>query len=113
MGAEGLFDDVVGRGFTLIAADGDPLESSTTSERDVLRALDATVASLDPARPDGIADVDGRLTEWLGQHGAHAVLVRPDFYVFGSAASRDELPALVSDLRSQLALKPRPLAKEH
>ena len=106
---EGLFDDVVGRGWALIAADGDPLEELGDGERDVLSALDATVASLDPT-PDGVSDVDGRLTEWLDGHGAHAVLVRPDFYVFGSVASRDDLPALVSDLRAQLALETQPLA---
>ena len=58
-------------------------------------------------------DLDGRLTEWLGGHGVHAVLVRPDFYVFGSVASRDELPALIGDLRAQLALETKPLVKEH
>jgi hypothetical protein len=112
-GREGLFDDLVGRGWTLIAADGDPLEQLDDGLRDTLGALDATVASLDRHAPGGIADVDGRLTEWLGRHGAHAVLVRPDFYVFGSVASRDELPALVSDLQAQLALEAKPLAKEH
>ena len=112
-GREGLFDDVVGRGWTLIAADGDPLEQLDDGLRDALGALDATVASLDPDAPGGIADADGRLTDWLGHHGAHAVLVRPDFYVFGSVASSDELPALVSDLRAQLALQPKPLVKEH
>jgi hypothetical protein len=109
----GLFDDVVGRGWTLIAADGDPLEQLDGGERGVLDALDATVSSLGPRVPGGTTDVDGRLTDWLHRHGAHAVLVRPDFYVFGSAASRDDLPALVRDLRSQLALNARPLAKEH
>ena len=87
-GREGLFDDVVGRGWTVIAADGDPLEHLDDEQRDALAGLDATVASLDPRAPGGIADADGRLTEWLGRHSAHAVLVRPDFYVFGSVASR-------------------------
>jgi hypothetical protein len=104
-GGEGLFDDVVGRGWALIAADGDPVEQLGDSERDVLRALDATVASLETVR-----DVDGRLTQWLRRHGAHAVLVRPDFYVFGSAPSPEALPALVRDLQTQLALEARPLA---
>ena len=111
-GREGLFDDVVGRGWALITADGDPLEVLDDEQRDTLAALDATVASLDPGAPGGVADADGRLTGWLGHHGAHAVLVRPDFYVFGSVASRDELPALVSDLRAQLALETKPLVKE-
>jgi 3-(3-hydroxy-phenyl)propionate hydroxylase len=112
-GRQGLFDDVVGRGWTLIAADGDPLNQLAQEERDVLDVIDATIASLETGVPGGVTDVDGRLTEWLRHHGAHAVLVRPDFYVFGSVASRDDLPALVNDLRSQLAMKARPLIKEH
>jgi 2-polyprenyl-6-methoxyphenol hydroxylase-like FAD-dependent oxidoreductase len=112
-GREGLFDDVVGRGWALIAADGDPLEQLDDDLRDTLSALGATVASLDPRAPGGIADVDGRLTEWFERHDVHAVLIRPDFYAFGSVASRDELPALVSDLRAQLALETKPLLKEH
>jgi hypothetical protein len=59
-----------------------------------------------------VTDVDGRLTEWLGRHGAHAVLVRPDFYVFGSVASPAGLPSLVDDLRGRLALTTQPLIKE-
>jgi hypothetical protein len=41
-------------------------------------------------------------------HSAHAVLVRPDFYVFGSAASAKEVPELLDDLRSQLPLSSTP-----
>jgi flavoprotein hydroxylase len=33
-----------------------------------------------------------------------AALVRPDYYVFGFAADRADLPALVNDLKAQLPL---------
>jgi hypothetical protein len=112
-GRDGRFDDVVGRGWTLIAAAGDPLEMLDGPDLEALRAFDVTVASLEPGAPDGVTDLDGRLTEWLHEHGVHAVLVRPDFYVFGSVASRADLPALVGDLRTQLATNPEPLVKEH
>ena len=49
-----------------------------------------------------LEDIDGRLTAWLDRHGADAVLVRPDFYVFGAVEALDGLPALVDDLRAQL-----------
>jgi len=62
------------------------------------------VASLDADAPNGVRDLDGRLTGWLMGHSAHAVLVRPDFYVFGSAASPKEVPELLDDVRSQLSL---------
>jgi 2-polyprenyl-6-methoxyphenol hydroxylase-like FAD-dependent oxidoreductase len=107
-GQEGLFDDVVGRGWTLIVSDGDPLDGLDDAEREALDALDVNVASLGDGAPGAITDVDGRLTDWLAQHGTHAVLVRPDFYVFGSAASPVEAPELLDDLRTQLHLSPTP-----
>ena len=101
---EGLFDDVVGQGFQLIVAAGDPLGELSSDQRALIHALDISVASLDPAAPGGVHDVDGRLTAWLTEHKAHAVLVRPDFYVFGSCPSPGELPDLLDDLQTQLQL---------
>jgi 3-(3-hydroxy-phenyl)propionate hydroxylase len=111
-GRTARFDDVVGRGWTLIAAEGDPFEQLQPRQRELLETLEANVVSLDSRGPTGVTDVDGRLTEWLGRHDAHAVIVRPDFYVFGSVDSPVGLPSLVDDLRSQLALKTQPLIKE-
>jgi 3-(3-hydroxy-phenyl)propionate hydroxylase len=111
-GREGLWDDVVGRGWMLIAAEGDPLEQLGGAERETLSALDVTVASLGDGTPAEVTDLDGRLTKWLRRYGAHAVLIRPDFYVFGAAASREDLPALVADLGAELSLKSQPLIKE-
>ena len=56
------------------------------------------------APPLAAHDADGRTTGWLDEHGAHAVLVRPDLYVFGSVPSAAELPALIDDLRERLGL---------
>jgi hypothetical protein len=70
----------------------------------VIDALDVTVASLDPTAPGGVGDLDDRLTAWMTEHGVDAVLVRPDFYVFGCAPSMNALPELLDDLRSQLQL---------
>ncbi len=107
-GREGRFDDVVGGGFQLIVAAGDPLARLASEQRALIDLLDMTVATLDTAAPHGVHDLDGRLTAWLAGHGVHAVLVRPDFYVFGSAPTAEELPTLLDDLRSQLYLTSTP-----
>jgi 2-polyprenyl-6-methoxyphenol hydroxylase-like FAD-dependent oxidoreductase len=107
-GRRGRFDDVVGGGFALIVAGGDPLQALSDRDRTLLDTLDATVASLDPRAPHGVRDLDGRLTAWLAQHNAHAVLVRPDFYVFGAAASAEAVPELLQDLQVQLHLTSKP-----
>lgn len=39
---------------------------------------------------------------WLDEHGAEAVIVRPDHYVWGVATSLDDLPALIDELGEQL-----------
>jgi 2-polyprenyl-6-methoxyphenol hydroxylase-like FAD-dependent oxidoreductase/catechol 2,3-dioxygenase-like lactoylglutathione lyase family enzyme len=107
-GREGRFDDVVGRGFALIVAAGDPLAAVGREQRALVEALGMKLASLDRAAPHGVRDLDGRLSGWLREHGAHAVVVRPDFYVFGSAASAQELPSLLDDLARRLHMQTTP-----
>lgn len=103
-GREGLLDDLAGTGFALLARGGDPLAGLDPEDRALLEVLGASVVSLDGATPAGTRDADGRMTTWLDEHDLHAVLVRPDFYVFGSAATPADLPALVRDLRERLTV---------
>ncbi len=102
---EGLFDDVVGGGFVLVCTDADPYAPLSGEQLATLELLNVTVASLDPASDHAVSDLDGRLTAWLEENSVSAVLVRPDFYVFGAAATAEDLGPLVDDLRSRLALR--------
>ncbi|SCL14156.1 flavoprotein hydroxylase [Micromonospora nigra] len=85
---------------------GDASSASLTSG-------DATAAgrSADDVTTDGpvdgdaiidVVDLDGVHLTWLAEADADAVLVRPDFYVFGVATGPDALAALVDDLRQQV-----------
>jgi 3-(3-hydroxy-phenyl)propionate hydroxylase len=58
-----------------------------------VRPLDLDAEALAPFRP--------ALTAWLDQHGAEAVLVRPDRYVFGSGAPRALLAAWNAGLNAR------------
>jgi 2-polyprenyl-6-methoxyphenol hydroxylase-like FAD-dependent oxidoreductase/catechol 2,3-dioxygenase-like lactoylglutathione lyase family enzyme len=107
-GREGRFDDVVGRGFALITVGGDPLAALGREGRALVETLGMTLASLDPAAPYGVRDLDGRLSAWLHERGVYAVVVRPDFYVFGSARSAQELPSLLDDLGRRLHMQTTP-----
>lgn len=104
-GREGMFDDVVGSGFTLLAADGDPLAGLDESQRGFLSTLGCNVASLQQDAPHGIRDLDGRATSWLADAGVHAVLVRPDLYVFGGASDQTDVAVLIDDLHAQLGAR--------
>ncbi|MBW8486211.1 bifunctional 3-(3-hydroxy-phenyl)propionate/3-hydroxycinnamic acid hydroxylase MhpA [Actinomadura parmotrematis] len=92
-GREGLLDEVTGGpGFTLLTTEPpdellDPLHAAA------LVRLGTRFVRLDAA-----ADLDGVHLPYLAAAGAVAALVRPDFYLFGTAADRAGAAALVEEL---------------
>jgi 2-polyprenyl-6-methoxyphenol hydroxylase-like FAD-dependent oxidoreductase len=101
-GRVGLFDDIVGPVFAVITRDGDPRADLNASQLEALGRIRAAFVSLDPSAPGGVADLDGWLGDWLDGLGAAAVIVRPDFYVYGAVAEGEALPALVDRLLASL-----------
>jgi 2-polyprenyl-6-methoxyphenol hydroxylase-like FAD-dependent oxidoreductase len=93
---EGRFDDVVGKGFVLLARHAPELPLAVA---DALDVIGAKIVALDE-----LEDLDGRLTAWLDEHRVVAVLVRPDAYVFGAVQAHEDVPALVDDLRFHLSI---------
>ena len=104
-GGTGLLDDLTGGGFTLIVREGDPRGGLGPEHLRTLERLNARLVTLDSSM-----DLDGRLEAWLADNAVHAVLVRPDFYVFGSAGSPADTPRLVEQLDSCIA---RPTREEN
>jgi flavoprotein hydroxylase len=114
-GPAGWFDAVVGRGFVLVAdRSADTLLDD--EQRLVFEALGAKVVWIVPPGTAGsgclvraavgdqvVEDCDGVYLPYLAASGSAAVLVRPDFYVFGAARDGDGLAALADDLRARLA----------
>ncbi|MFF4962692.1 bifunctional 3-(3-hydroxy-phenyl)propionate/3-hydroxycinnamic acid hydroxylase [Streptomyces sp. NPDC001222] len=110
-GRTGMFDETVGIGLTLLTT-GDPrdgLDEDTLAwcEQVRLRLLRITD---DPAAngPDDVVDLDRTYLSDLARAGIEAMLVRPDFYVFGGAKSTADLPRLVTALRGGLTAAPAP-----
>ena len=64
---EGRFDDVVGRGFVVIAKEADP---RSVLDDDQLSSSRLASRALDPPSRDGVRDLDGRSTRWLDDHDA-------------------------------------------
>ena len=100
-GMRGLFDDVVGRGFAMIARDTATLEAISPANRAALQAQGAILTHIGPG---GVIDSNGSYATWLGQLGCAAVLVRPDFYVYGGARTPDELNVLIDYWQGSLEL---------
>ncbi|MEO7844414.1 MAG: bifunctional 3-(3-hydroxy-phenyl)propionate/3-hydroxycinnamic acid hydroxylase [Nocardioides sp.] len=112
----GLFDDVVGAGFTLIGYGIDPTDSLSAAQKDVLYRLGVTVVtvleeeyatvSLDPASTRRVVAVGKTAHALFADNGAIAMLVRPDFYVYGAATNDTEIGVLVDELAQQAHLTP-------
>lgn len=98
-GREGLFDDVVGTGFAVLCS----AEPESVLDADALAfcgRLGAHVVRIVPPGepvPGAVTDLDGTYLALLDGH--EAVVVRPDFYLFGAGGAA----ALIEGLRSELA----------
>lgn len=102
-GVRGRFDTIVGGGFSLVGVGVDPAAWLSAESLAYLDALGATVAMVSPDGP--VRDVDGDYARWFAREGVVAVLTRPDFYRFGSAATAGDIEPLVAALRATLPLR--------
>lgn len=102
-------DDPVSHGFVLFAVS--EAELGLTQERlSFLRDVGAKVVRLWPTgtshtgTDDAVdaVDADSVLRAFLDRYGATALLVRPDYHIFGTAADPSGTAALVDDLRVRL-----------
>ena len=98
-GRSGLMDDIVGRGFVLVCATGDPREPLSERELRGLGDIGCRIVALE----GDVRDLDGALSAWLASHGAVAVIVRPDFYVYGAVDSLDAVRPMVAHLLTELS----------
>jgi 3-(3-hydroxy-phenyl)propionate hydroxylase len=67
-----------------------------------LTVLAVAPEDADVADDAALREKDGVLAGWFARHGAIAVLVRPDHYVFGAAADLDALSYQIEDLCARL-----------
>jgi 3-(3-hydroxy-phenyl)propionate hydroxylase len=51
-----------------------------------------------------LLDVSGKYKQFFDEHGVKAIVVRPDFYIFGGVKTLEQLPALLSALVSRLSI---------
>jgi len=99
-------DELVGGGFVLIARGGAGTLSMPHTE--ALAALGTKLVQLGEASGD-LVDRDGRLVGMLDAEGWDVMLVRPDFYIYGGAASAGQealVEAFIADMRAAGAVLP-------
>jgi 2-polyprenyl-6-methoxyphenol hydroxylase-like FAD-dependent oxidoreductase len=108
-GEEMRYDDAIPNGFHVIALDADPERYLDAFSKAALARIGAQTIGItdDPAKtaPGRVLfDVSGKYRQFFDEHGVKAIIVRPDYYVFGAASALSALPALVANLASRLSL---------
>jgi 3-(3-hydroxy-phenyl)propionate hydroxylase len=104
------YDEAVPSGFHVVTHGITPDELLDQSERAFLRSIGATTVGLtdDQAKKSDhslLFDTTGKYSRYFAEHVIKALLVRPDFYLYGTAATTDGLHALIAELHEQLHAK--------
>ena len=101
-GVEGRFDDVVGRGFLILARGGDPEAALSPDDAAFWRSIGGRFVRLGEG---AIEDLEGYYSGLMDEYGCDVIVKRPDFYIFGAASTLDGLPALLAEVRQQLMVR--------
>ncbi|MCF2533249.1 bifunctional 3-(3-hydroxy-phenyl)propionate/3-hydroxycinnamic acid hydroxylase MhpA [Yinghuangia soli] len=106
-------DQITGPGFVVATTTGLDLTPETTALLTTLGAHIVHITEpghLAPPAPDGcpvrvVTDTDGFYLPHMRANGHEIAVVRPDHYLFGTAATAAELPALLHALAAALHLR--------
>jgi 2-polyprenyl-6-methoxyphenol hydroxylase-like FAD-dependent oxidoreductase len=111
-GRQGRFDDVVGRGYLILAREGDPVSALSETQRAYWRSLGGRMLTFGQAssqEADGhFTDVGGWYGNLLDEFNSNVIVKRPDYYIFGMYESVVDLPVALEDVRDQLAAPSSP-----
>ncbi|MDS0803605.1 bifunctional 3-(3-hydroxy-phenyl)propionate/3-hydroxycinnamic acid hydroxylase MhpA [Burkholderia cenocepacia] len=101
-GRTGLLDDLIGRGWQLISNVDDPRRHLSDVSLQLAERLGLVTAYVGAPGTEALfEDIHGVYQNWFAQLRAQAVLVRPDFYVYG-VANLDSLDVLLGGLGEKL-----------
>jgi len=102
-GHEGLFDDVVGRGFIMLARRDDPAAALSRDDHAFWSGIGGRILRINEAiTAGGLVDTEAHYTRLMDEHACDVLIKRPDYYMFG-ACSLPQLPSVLADMRAQLS----------
>lgn len=105
-GKTGLFDDVVGhQGWTVISTVANPksyLDQEQINFMENIGTKFIEISESEVTGSDAIVDFEGKYNQFFKEKGIEVVLVRPDYYIFGSTSSVENLSELVDDLNHKM-----------
>lgn len=97
-GATERFDAVFGYGYFVLIKAGlrEQLDDAVLDRAAASGLKVVFIDQHDDAAPHHANDVDGAYTQWLKDHASDAVAVRPDMYVWGSAAGATDVQQMIA-----------------
>jgi 2-polyprenyl-6-methoxyphenol hydroxylase-like FAD-dependent oxidoreductase len=99
---EGLFDDVAGRGWMLLARSPEAAAGLSEAGLAFWRSLGGRTCIIGTEGEGAIEDVEGYYGRLFDEYGCDAMLKRPDYYLFGTAKGPDGLTRLLTEIRRRL-----------
>ena len=102
---EGRYDDIVGLGFKLIVRNSQTLENIGTPEKQYLSKLGVTAVHMVDAGTEKVGaaqDLDKKFIPFMQEHQIEAMVIRPDFYVYGVTKESNGVNHLINDLVKDL-----------
>ena len=102
---QGLFDDVVGSGWCLVTTDPAVPGMLTETEHRAWQALGGKIAIIGAAN-NALEDIDGTYRNWFAAHACQTAIVRPDWYLYGTADDSAQLSTLLAKLDRSLLRTP-------
>jgi hypothetical protein len=78
-----LFDDVVGKGWQLLLRSNENVATLDPATAEIIQEMGIIVADFGPQ--GDTQDAEDTYSAWFDRIGADAVLVRPDYYIFGTS----------------------------
>ena len=102
-GRTGLFDDTVGRGWTLITAIDAADQQLTADQLARFSKAGGKVVTVG-ARKSGasVLDIENTYTQWLSDNKVSHVLIRPDYYIAGTASDAAGLKSMFDRVTGSL-----------
>ncbi|QBP77683.1 bifunctional 3-(3-hydroxy-phenyl)propionate/3-hydroxycinnamic acid hydroxylase [Herbaspirillum huttiense] len=101
-GMKGRFDDLVKPGFILVVRNAAHiatiLQSQATADLDRFKSMGGTVVYLadhDDKSANAVVDLDGKFSSFMGKFDLASMLIRPDFYLYGSTFEAGEIGDLL------------------
>lgn len=108
-GEASRYDEAVPNGFHVVALDAHPNPYLDAQGKAALAAIGGRAIGIttdaDKAVKDRVLlDISGKYKRFFDEHGVKAIIVRPDFYIFGGVKTLQDLPSLLTDLISRLPI---------